>query len=79
MGFEAGGILATIVHNTLVNTSETSKAKIALGFYFGVPAIMAALASEGTRGFHEEARFSVGLTPDRGEVCRPFPRCDFGR
>ena len=38
---------------------------VALGSYVALPAVMAALASEGMRGFHEEPRFSVGLTPDR--------------
>ena len=38
---------------------------VALGSYVALPAAMAALASEGMRGFHEEPRFSVGLTPDR--------------
>ena len=39
---------------------------VAMAFYIGVPAAMAALASEGMRGFHKEPRFSVGLAPDRG-------------
>ena len=39
---------------------------VAMAFYIGVPAVMAALASEVMRGFHKEPRFSVGLAPDRG-------------
>ncbi len=36
---------------------------VAAGVLVGVPAVVAAFASEGMRGFHEERRFSVGLAP----------------
>ena len=38
---------------------------IALGSYIALPAVGAALASEGMRRFHEVPQFSVGLTLDR--------------
>ena len=61
----AGSWVGFQIGRKLANRLTDGKGYDAIGIHIAVPAVMAALASEGVRGFHEESRFSVGLTPDR--------------
>ena len=61
----AGSWVGLQVARELADRVNDGKGYASLGIHIGVPAVMAALASEGMRGFHEERRFSVGLTPGR--------------